>query len=142
MSNFVQNFYNIKNPEKYIGTKNPYYRSSWELMVCTMCDNNPAIIEWASEPVKIPYRNPITKKQTVYVPDFLVMFEDKHGKRRAEMWEIKPQSQFKTGKVKRPKDQLAQIVNMAKWEAARRWCTRKGITFRVIDETSLLRDAK
>lgn len=142
MSNFIQSFYHIKNPEKYIGTKKPYYRSSWELNICLMCDNNPAIIEWASEPVKIPYRNPVTKKQTVYVPDFLVMFEDKNGNRRAEMWEIKPQSQASVSKAKRPKDQLALVVNMAKWDAAKRWCKSKGIQFRVIDESSLFKGKK
>jgi hypothetical protein len=27
-------------------------------------DNNPAIIQWASEPITIPYRNPFTGKNT------------------------------------------------------------------------------
>ncbi len=28
----------------------------------TFCDNNPNVIQWASEPFMIPYRNPFTGK--------------------------------------------------------------------------------
>ena len=50
-----------------MGSKTPLYRSSWEMKFMMFCDNNPAIQEWASEPVKIPYRDPLTGKQTVYL---------------------------------------------------------------------------
>ena len=74
MKKFAQGKFTLKNPEKYIGSKDPIYRSGWEIAVMKMCDENPAIEQWASEPVRIPYRDPLTGKQTVYVPDFLVMF--------------------------------------------------------------------
>ena len=41
-----------------------------------MCDENEAIQQWASESIKIPYRDPLTGKPTIYVPDFLVVFVD------------------------------------------------------------------
>jgi len=132
---FAQNFYSVVNTEKYIGTKDPYYRSGWELTFMKFCDNNPAIEQWASEPVKIPYRDPLTGKQTVYVPDFLIKYVDRNRKGHVEMIEIKPASQTLKEKVgKNPYNQAQYIKNMAKWEAASAWCRNQGIKFRVINE--------
>ena len=71
MAKFAQGKFTLKNPDKYIEKRTPTYRSSWEWAIMNMCDNNPAIANWASEAVKIPYRCPLTGKQTIYVPDFL-----------------------------------------------------------------------
>jgi hypothetical protein len=132
---FAQSFYSVKNPKKYIGTKDPFYRSGWEFTFMTFCDNNPAIEQWASEPVKIPYRDPLTGKQTVYVPDFLIKYVDKNRKGHVEMIEIKPASQTLKEKVGKSAYNQAQYVkNMAKWEAASAWCRNQGIKFRVINE--------
>ena len=62
---FSQGVYEVKNREKYIGLGSPRYRSSWELTVMRMCDENDAIQQWASESIKIPYRDPLTGKPTV-----------------------------------------------------------------------------
>ena len=135
---FSQSYYAVKNPEKYIGTKEPYYRSGWEFTFMTFCDNNPAIEQWASEPVKIPYRDPLTGKQTVYVPDFLIKYVDKNRRNHVEMIEIKPASQTLAEKVgKNPYNQAQYIKNMAKWEAATIWCRNQGIKFRVINESDI-----
>lgn len=135
---FAQSFYSIKNPEKYIGTKDPYYRSGWELTFMTFCDNNPAIEQWASEPVKIPYRDPLTGKQSVYVPDFLIKYINKNRQGHVEMIEIKPANQQLIEKVgKNPYNQAQFVKNMAKWEAANIWCKSRGIKFRVINETDI-----
>jgi hypothetical protein len=37
-------------------------------------DSNDNIVQWASESITIPYRNPITGKQSMYVPDFFVTY--------------------------------------------------------------------
>ena len=79
MPKYSQGKYQIRNPEKYIGKKSPTYRSSWELTFMMFCDNNPAILQWASEAIQIPYRNPFTNKNTIYVPDFLIIYMDKFG---------------------------------------------------------------
>ena len=103
---FSQGSYKIKNPEKYIGLGSPRYRSSWEFSVMKMCDENPAIKQWASESVKIPYKDPLTGKATIYVPDFLVRFVDKNNNKRAEIWEIKPVNQtFKESVGRNPYNQ-------------------------------------
>ena len=76
---FAQGKYNLKNPTKYVGRKTPTYRSSWEFAFMKFCDENPAIQAWASEAVKIPYRNPLTGKATIYVPDFFIQYKTKKG---------------------------------------------------------------
>ena len=78
------------NPQKYVGNHKPKYRSGWELTFMTFCDNNKNVIYWASEAIRIPYRNPLTGKPSTYVPDFFVVYENKHGQKMAEIVEIKP----------------------------------------------------
>ena len=127
-----------KNMEKYMGNQLPIYRSSWEHTFMLFCDNNPSIQQWASEPVKIPYRDPLTDKATVYVPDFLIKYVDKNQKGHVEMIEIKPANQMILEKVgKNPYNQAAYVKNQVKWSAATAWCKNKGIKFRIINEHDL-----
>jgi hypothetical protein len=140
---FSQGFYKLKNPGKYIGLGTPKYRSSWEFSVMKMCDENDAILEWASESVKIPYKDPLTGKPTVYVPDFLVVFTDNKKQKRAELWEVKPVNQtIKEHVGKNPYNQAQYARNMVKWQAARVWCKQNGINFRIITETDLYQTGK
>ena len=143
MSKFAQGKFTPKNPEKYVGTKTPTYRSSWESTFMMFCDNHPNIIQWASEAVQIPYRNPVTGKQSIYVPDFFVMYEDKSGNRRAEIVEIKPSSQSTMEAAgNNNHNKISVVVNTAKWQAAQIWCRRQQITFRVITEKDIFRQGQ
>lgn len=138
MAKFAQGTYTPKNPQKYIGTKTIRYRSGWELTFMMFADNNDKVIKWASESIQIPYRNPLTGKQTIYVPDFLIVYQDKTGKQIAELIEIKPKSQTMiTEKVRSARDKAAIVINHAKWAAAKAWCSRQGITFRVVTEDDI-----
>ena len=92
-SHYSQGQYVVQNPEKFVGSKMPFARSSWETAFMRFCDNHPNIVKWASENVKIPYRHPLTGKITNYVPDFMVQYVDKNGKTLVELIEIKPKSQ-------------------------------------------------
>jgi hypothetical protein len=140
---FSQGVYKLKNPAKYLGSRSPVYRSSWELTFMQFCDNNPAIQEWASECVKIPYRDPLTGKSTVYVPDFLINYIDKSGKTHVELVEIKPANQMLREKVgKNPYNQAQWIKNMAKWEAAGAWSRNRNIRFRVINQSDIFHNGK
>ena len=126
MSKYAQGFFVPKNPEKYVGTGNIRYRSSWEMVFMQFCDNNPKVLQWASESVQIPYRNPLTGKQTIYVPDFLVIYQSK-GKKITELIEIKPKAQTMiTEKTRSARDKAAIAVNTCKWQAAQIWCKRMG----------------
>ncbi len=138
MARFAQGKYNLKHPDKYIGRATPTYRSSWEFAFMKFCDDSPSIKKWASEAVKIPYKNPFTGKFTIYVPDFFIQFVDGKGRNRVEVIEIKPNNQTtleSAGKSKHNKGHA--VLNMAKWEAARAWCKQKGIFFRVVTEKDI-----
>ena len=135
MAHFAQGKYNLKNPSKYVGTKSPTYRSGWEFTFMKFCDEHRAISQWASEAVKIPYRNPLTGKHTIYVPDFFIVYNDQRGKQRVELIEVKPKNQTVKEKLGKSRhNQASWIVNQAKWESARAWCKQKGIFFRVNTE--------
>lgn len=138
MRNTARGKFVPKNPEKYQGMGDPTYRSSWELTFMMFCDNNPAVEHWASESVKIPYRDPLTGKNTVYVPDFLIVYLDRNQKKHAELIEIKPNNQATLEAVGKNKLNQAQYIrNLAKWEAAQAWCKKYGIQFRVISERDI-----
>jgi|TARA_A200000159_G_C7275751_1_gene319285 hypothetical protein len=143
MGKFAQGRYTLKYPEKYLGTKTPLYRSSWEFAFMKFCDESPSVSKWASESVKIPYRNPLTGKHTVYVPDFLIQYSDKNGRPHVELIEVKPDNQTMKENVGRDKWRQAQYIqNVAKWEAARAWCKQKKIFFRVITEKDIFHSGK
>lgn len=140
MSKFANGLYTVKNPAKYVGKGQPRYRSGWEHAFMRFCDTNENIIQWASESITIPYRNPITGKQTVYVPDFLVMYRNKNNQTRAELIEIKPKKQSVIESKQSARDRAAVAVNYAKWDAAVKWCKRNGLTFRVVTEDDIFRN--
>jgi len=133
----------MKNPEKYVGIKEPTYRSSWEWSFMNFCDTNESVQKWASEAVKIPYRDPLTGKQTVYVPDFFIQYVDKDSRVNTELIEIKPASQAILERVGKNKYNQAQYIkNQAKWQAANIWSKQQGIKFRVLNENDLFHNGK
>jgi hypothetical protein len=142
MAKYASGKYLVKNVDKYMGKRAPTYRSSWEYTFCTFCDNNPAVIQWASEAITIPYRNPVSGKQTVYVPDFLVVYEDKNQKKHTELIEIKPSTEVTMESAKSYRDKLMVAINMAKWAAADAWARANNIRFRVVTEYDIFKNVK
>lgn len=143
MAKWAQDWYTPKNPEKYIGKHNPRYRSSWELVFMQFCDNNKHITHWASESIVIPYKHPFTGKITNYYPDFFVVYENKHGKRLAEVVEIKPRKQsLIESKAASQKDRMVVAINHAKWQAATAYCRANGFVFRVITEDDIFMNGR
>ena len=140
---FAQGKFSLKYPEKYIGTKTPTYRSGWEFTFMKFCDEHPSVAKWASEAIRIPYRHPFTGKHTIYVPDFFIVYNDKNGKQRVELIEVKPLNQALKEKTGRSKHNQAHwVVNQAKWEAARAWSKQKGIYFRIVTENDIFHTGK
>jgi hypothetical protein len=138
-NNFRQGFYQIKNPHKYVGKGKPKYRSGWEMTFMMFLDNNDHVLQWASEGVSIPYRNPITGKQSMYVPDFIVTYRTRTNTMQAEMIEIKPKAQSLIEERQSQRDRAQVAINYAKWTEAEKWCKRNGLTFRVITEQDIFR---
>ena len=143
MAKFAQGRFIPQNGQKYVGGKNPKYRSGWEFAFMKFCDNHPSITEWASEAIRIPYRNPLTGKQTQYVQDFFIVYNDRKGKRRAELIEINAKNQTLAEHAGKSKYNQAHVaMNHAKWEAANKWCQRQGIRFRIVTEDDIFHQGK
>ena len=138
MAKFAQGRFEMKNPSKYVGNKKPLARSSWEFVFMRMLDEHPGVQSWASESIQIPYRDPLTGKYTIYVPDFFIVYQDKNGKKNAEVVEVKPRNQTLREKVGKSRyNQEQYIKNMAKWEAASAWCKQKKLRFRIVSEDDI-----
>lgn len=137
MSKYANGMFQLTNPSKYVGKKDPHYRSSWEHAVMRMLDNNPSILQWANESIHINYRNPFTGKQTIYVPDFFVMYTDANQAKHAELWEVKPKKETTLENARSPRDKATAVLNMAKWQAARTWCSAHNLQFRILTEEQI-----
>jgi hypothetical protein len=139
---FAQGEFLPQNAKKYIGKHPITYRSSWELTMMRVLDEHAAVIAWASESISIPYRNPLTGKWSMYIPDLLVVYADRNGHKHAEIVEIKPLRERPDYQPK-PKERLsqhtkaAQIVNAAKWAAAVQYCAKNNLRFRVASEDEM-----
>jgi hypothetical protein len=144
--------YHPQNVKKYVG--NPPYavaRSSWELILFRWCDNNPAVLEWCSEPLGIPYVDPVergvngTPKKRRYFPDAIAKIQDKNGDVITWLIEIKPEKETRppsSGRTKSSKTKLYEAktwaTNSAKWRAAEEYCRRRGWYFRILTEKQLI----
>lgn len=139
---YKQGYYPVRHPQKYIGeTKVAVYRSSWELVVHKILDNNPNIVRWRSEPFFIPYVKPTDKKVHRYFPDYYVEARQKDGTVKKIVIEVKPEkdANISMAKIRRIRlaENLTYAVNRAKWLYADKWCKARGIEFMVLTEREL-----
>ena len=100
-------------------------------------DSNENVLQWASESISIPYRNPLTGKQSLYVPDFLVTYRGPNNTTKAELIEIKPKKQSLVESKMNANERAIVAVNYAKWDSATKWAKKNGLTFRVINEDQI-----
>lgn len=161
-----QGYYFVKNTEKYVGDPRlVIYRSSWEYSFCKWCDYSPSIVRWASEPVKVPFYDKVTKANECrklglnpnnprnwiiknYNIDFLV--EVKKDENTIEKWyiEIKPKKKlFKPKPVKKTAPLKEQrkfnnaakeyMLNEEKFAAMKAYANRQNAKFYVFTEDQL-----
>ena len=142
MPKFHQGIYEVKNANKYMGKGKPMYRSGWERTFCMFCDNNENVINWASEPVRIPYRNPLTGKMTMYVPDFIVVYRGPNNTTKAELIEIKPRNQSVLAENMKDSQRTTIAINYSKWQAASIWAKQNGLSFRVLTELDIFHQGR
>jgi len=139
---FKQGIFKPKNQTKYIGKENPVYRSGWELKFFRWCDDNPNVVEWASEAIIIPYVSPIDRKVHRYHTDGVVAIKEGNIIKKYII-EIKPSSQ--TILPVKGRKRMSTMVyetaryaqNQAKWDAARKWCQKYGYSFLILTEKEL-----
>lgn len=143
--NTYKGVYKVKNISKYIGSKNPYYRSNWERLFCVYCDNNVNILRWASELVKIPYKWADGSVHT-YITDFYIEQLNNDGLTERLIIEIKPKTFSTEESLKLPKNKTVKKMklyeehrqmiekNHLKWKAAIDYCSKKNIIFKVLTD--------
>jgi len=145
--------YRPKNVDKYVG--NPPHcvcRSSWENIFCKWADMNPSVVEWASEPIGIPYVDKTQKdyrgmpKKRRYYPDFIVKVLNKQGKIDTWIVEVKPEKETRPPRVTKGKSQKTKVyeakawgTNQAKWQSAERFCKDRGWYFKILTEKQLIK---
>lgn len=139
-----------KNPNKYKGdSSNIIYRSSYELKLMRYLDENTNVLEWSSEEVAVPYRDPSIRdsnglpKRRRYFPDFIVKVKSVDGSIKTMMLEVKPKTQTVEPKVQKRKTKryITEVTtwatNTAKWKAAEEYCLDRGWIFKLITEAEL-----
>jgi hypothetical protein len=133
-----------KSPNKYKGdVTNIIWRSTWELRFLKYLDTNPAILEYGSEEVVVPFISPLDGKRHRYFVDFYFKVKTKEGLTKKYLVEVKPYSQ--TIEPKRPKritesymsSVYTYLVNQAKWKSAKEFAKNSGMEFIVLTEKEL-----
>lgn len=142
MGKWNQGIFKPKNTEKYIGNLPITYRSSWERTLMNVFDNHPNVEQWASESIQIPYVSPFDGRWHKYIPDFLVVYTDKNGKKHGEVIEVKPSTQTHPELARSKRDKEAIILNQAKWQYAIEWCKKQGLEFRIMTEEQIYAGAR
>ena len=139
--------YIVKNRDKYIGTKMPKYRSSWEERWCYWFDHNNNVIKWGFEMLTIPYFYQVDKKTHRYITDFYAEIKDNKGEIRKYVIEVKPYQQTLLPKAPKNQNKKAQnryltemttfVKNKNKWDSAIAYCEKKGLRFMILTEKSM-----
>lgn len=165
-SRYHQGYFTPKHPEKCLTPKSNIYRSGYELQFMLFCDNDPRILRWGSEPIAIPYKNPVSTlkyclknnlnpnnqqfwKTSNYNVDFWIEMKDKTGEGVRKIFiEIKPYAQTippvmppqdaKPATFKKfNRESMTYLQNKAKWEAAEKFCKERGCEFWIVTERTL-----
>jgi len=141
-----QGLFKPKNPKKYRGNPSTImYRSSWEFKLMCLLDTHAGVLRWSSEEIVIPYISPIDGKTHRYFPDFWVEKYNKDGVIQEILIEVKPMYQTiepkrkADGKITRQyiREVYEYGINDAKWEAARKYCSKRGWDFVIMTEKEL-----
>ena len=139
-----------KNPNKYKGNPtNIIYRSLLERRFMVYLDNTPAVLQWSSEEITIPYVSPLDKRVHRYFPDFYMKYKNKDAVIVEDLIEIKPSKYCKPPDPKRKltktgrtskrylKEVNTYIINDAKWQQAVKFCEERKWGWRIITEKDI-----
>jgi hypothetical protein len=132
------------NPGKYIGATPVLYLSSWEYRLFIRLDQNPNVLKWSANTVKIPYVFQGDNRNHSYFMDAYVEMGDGKGGVRKILIEIKPDKQCyrpdppKNNNTKALKNYrekcLDYVKNQNKWNTAWRFARANSMIFYVLTE--------
>lgn len=143
-----QGYFTPRNPEKYKGDITKIiYRSSWELKFLSYCDENDRVVEYASEPIGIPYWNSILKKESTYWIDCYMVTRNQDETTTKWLIEIKPNKYLTPPEpptrltekqtLAYARDAKTFIINDSKFKAARAYAAKNNMRFGIITENFL-----
>ena len=115
-SRYDQGYFDTYNPKKYVGRRPIIYRSSWEKLFMSWCENNPQVKEWGSEITAIPYYDYAGGRHTYYV-DFTVLFVNG----LTLLVEVKPSKDIPRTLLETRMDPV-KAKNFKKWKAVKEYC--------------------
>ena len=157
-SKYKQGLFTPKNKDKVVKLNSHgglYYRSGLEQKMMVYLDNNPNIINWGAEHLKIPYEKTewVSEKQEfktsehTYYPDFYYELKKENGEISKVVAEVKPSSETMEPKISSnpSSKQLKNFEyalkmynkNLSKWKYMMEYCDRKGFKFIIITEQYL-----
>lgn len=130
-----------RNPSKYKGKLDDIvYRSSWERLLFSWCDECPDVKYWSSEETVIPYVCSTDNKVHRYFIDCTIEFTS--GTKL--LVEVKPKCQTVKPKMKKGKRTKTFLVeaftytkNASKWKAAQEYAKKHGMVFQIWTEDTL-----
>ena len=141
--NIQQGYYSCRNPQKYVGDLSSIvYRSSWEFKFLKWCDTTASVLKFSSEPMCIPYLDPVDKRVHNYYVDFWAEMIGSDGNIGRWLIEIKPERHVVM--PPEPKCQTAKAIgnhieqvkrvmkNLAKFQAARNYARMQNMKFAVL----------
>ena len=141
---YKQGFFRPVNKKKCLNREGfCVYRSSLEMQTMIHLDKNENVLEWSSESTIIPYENPVTGKMARYFVDFYIKVNTASGPKKF-LVEVKPESQtvlreYSNNAKKSTKMYSAMqfAINSAKWDAAKKYCELKGMSFKIMTEKDI-----
>ena len=143
-SEFKQGFFTPLNKNKCLNKGEIIFRSSLELKMMRILDNNPSVLEWNSEGTIVPYIKPgPVPKPARYFVDFY--FKIKIGETEKKfLVEVKPHRQSKPPEKHGNKkastllyENIQYAINTKKWEAAEKYAKERNMQFLVITEKNI-----
>lgn len=142
---YKQGIYEVQNKDRYLGSKNPRYLSSYELEVFKALDRNPNVIGWGAEIVIVPYFSSVKQRKARYIVDVFLHYKDGGtGEEKKLLIEIKPTKDLKKPqRTQRKKEEtfiqesLTYATNLDKWRAAYDYAKERGWTFVIWTEKEI-----
>jgi len=141
---YHQGRFKPERPEKYRGdVTNIIYRSSWEKRIFKWADKNPAVLEWSSEEIIVPYLCETDNRIHRYFVDMHMKVRDVNGNVSTYLVEVKPYAQTQPPKPRKKQtrgyiEEVETFVkNQSKWKAAKKFAEDRGAKFIIITEREL-----
>lgn len=125
------------NPQKYLGSELPIYKSELERLCMAYLDKNPMIMQWGYEPANVKYFDKASGRVRRYYIDFIAIANVGHAKKT--IWiEVKTREETLPPKNKKNlKAMSTYLTNTCKWEAAKLMAASKGYQFAILTEEQL-----